>query len=64
MNKRLARKVAEFRAGLIIESALANGWAPEDLEEHHGAGGLEMIQDALAELAGELRDAGETGRND
>lgn len=28
MDRRKARRIAKFRAGLIIESALANGWQP------------------------------------
>lgn len=54
MDKREARRVAKFRAGLILESVLAQGWAPEDLAERYGEDGLAKIQDELTEFAERL----------
>lgn len=58
MNKREARRVAKFRAGLIIESALAQGWDPQDLVDKYGEDGLEMIRDELTDFAERLSSGG------
>ena len=58
VNKREARRVAKFRAGLILKAVLAQGWAPEDLEERYGADGLAKIQDELTEFAERLVNGG------
>lgn len=54
MNRREARRVAKFRAGIIIEAVLAQGWDPQDLADKYGEDGLEMIRDELTEFAERL----------
>lgn len=50
--------MAKFRAGLIIESALAQGWDPQDLVDKYGEDGLEMIRDELTDFAERLSSGG------
>lgn len=54
MDKCEARRVAKFRAGLILESVLANGWDPQDLADRYGEDGLEKIRDELTDFAERL----------
>lgn len=58
MNKREARRVAKFRAGLILRSALAQDWDPQDLVDEYGEDGLEMIRDELTDFAERLTNGG------
>lgn len=58
MNKREARRIAKFRAGLILESVLANGWDPQDLADKYGEDGLEKIRTELTEFAERLSNGG------
>lgn len=52
------KRVANFRAGLILESVLSGGWWPEDLEKRYGSDGLEKIADAMHTVAEELARKG------
>jgi hypothetical protein len=58
VNKREARRVAKFRAGLILESVLSQGWDPQDLADKYGEDGLEMIRDELTDFAERLTNGG------
>lgn len=51
-----ARRVAKVRAGLILESALANGWGldPEHEEQFGGKEGADLVRAAMTELAEKL----------
>jgi hypothetical protein len=53
MDGRQAKREAKFRAGLILESALASGWQ-ESIEDRYGARDAERIADELQNLATRL----------
>lgn len=59
LRTREARRIARWRAGLIIESVLAAGWSPDDLEERFGEEGIEMISVQLSGIAEWLRETGD-----
>jgi hypothetical protein len=52
------KRVASFRAGLIIESIIQGGWWPEDLEREYGADGLQAIADEISKIAEQLTEKG------
>lgn len=59
LTKRQARRIARYWAGLIVDSALSDGWGPEPLEERYGKEGLDMIQNELVDVARMIRDGGD-----
>lgn len=54
MNKRDIRRTAKFCAGLILQSALANGWHPDDLVKDHGDAVVDAIAEEISEIAHKL----------
>ena len=54
MNQRDRKKLAKFRAGLIIESVLAAEWRPEDLVEKYGEEEVEKIASEMSEIADKM----------
>lgn len=56
--QRRARRIARFRAGLILDAALSDGWAPDDLVKRYGPDGMEEIRGQLGFLAEWLRETG------
>jgi hypothetical protein len=56
--KRVFRRIARYRAGLILESVLNEGWEPEDLIKKYGPKGAERIKDDLFSVACWLIDTG------
>jgi hypothetical protein len=59
INKRKAKQVARYRAGLIIESVLNEGWNPDDLQRRYGDEGMELIKEHMSFLASWLTDTGQ-----
>jgi hypothetical protein len=61
MDGRQAKRVAKFRAGLILESVMQAGWAmDEDVIEKYGEDAAELIADEIMMIAGRLiRDSGQ-----
>jgi hypothetical protein len=59
VTKRQAQRIARWRAGLIVESALSAGWFPEDLVERYGEEGVAMISDEMADVARRIRASGD-----
>lgn len=59
ITKRRARRVARYRAGLILEAALTEGWHPDDLVRKFGDQGVQEIADGVEFLAAWLIDTGE-----
>ena len=57
INKRKARQVARYRAGLIIESVLQD-YRPDDLIAKYGEEGLKEIVSGLEFLSSWLIDTG------
>lgn len=58
MNKRELRREANFRAGLILEAALSNGWNPDDLVKEHGQDAVYAMADEILDIAKSLRNRG------
>lgn len=54
MTKPETKKYAAFRAGLILESILAAGWWPEEVEREHGAETVQALCDEVGEIAAQL----------
>lgn len=59
LRKRQARRIARYRAGLILDSVLAAGWSPADLEKRFGEEGTEMISTQLYDIAQWLTATGD-----
>lgn len=55
MNQRERRKLAKFRAGLILESVLGD-WEPEPLIEKYGADEVDAIRAEMFKIAQRLID--------
>lgn len=53
-----ARRVASFRAGLILDSVLGDGWWPEELEREYGADGVEKIAGEISKISRGLVEKG------
>jgi hypothetical protein len=53
MDGRQAKREAKFRAGLILEAALNNGWQ-EEVEHQYGEKDAERIADEIQNLADRL----------
>lgn len=58
MDKREIRREANFRAGLILEAALSNGWNPDDLVERYGPDAVDAIAEQITDIARMLRNRG------
>lgn len=58
MNKREIRREANFRAGLILDSALSQGWNPDDLVERYGQDVVDAMADEIMDIARSLRNRG------
>jgi len=58
IRQREARRIARYRAGLILESVISNGWSPEDLVKRYGEQGLQEIVNGLEYVAAYLIDTG------
>lgn len=56
MDRREIRREANFRAGLILDAVLSQGWNPDDLVEKYG-------QEAVDAMAGEILDIARMLRN-
>ena len=61
MNKREVKRMAKFRAGLILESMLG-GWSPEDLVDRYGQETADAICAEMYVIAERLTDQGGVGR--
>ena len=51
LGQRRARRIARYRAGLILESVINEGWAPPDLVKRYGPEGMDTITQALGYYA-------------
>lgn len=58
ITKRRARRIARYRIGLIIESILSEGWAPDELRRRYTMEGVDTIRDEMADLAKWLESTG------
>ncbi|MFH8805193.1 hypothetical protein ACH4F6_37585 [Streptomyces sp. NPDC017936] len=59
MNRREARREANFRAGLILESVLAAGWSSDpDVVERYGQDVADVIAEEMESIAQSLRNRG------
>lgn len=58
MNKREIRREANFRAGLILEAVLSQGWDPDDLVERYGQDAVDAMADEILDIARMLRNRG------
>lgn len=54
MNQRERRRLARFRAGLILETVVENGWLPPDLVEKYGEDEVHMIATEISDIATKL----------
>lgn len=54
MNQRERKRLAKYRAGLILESALSDGWFPEDLVTKYGEEEVQKICTEISEIADKL----------
>lgn len=57
-DKRQARIHAKFRAGLILDSVLAQGWGPEDLVEKCGQGYVDFLAEEISKISQRLIRSG------
>lgn len=48
------RSLARFRAGLILQSVLFNGWHPEDMADRYGDGAVDRIAAEIDKIARRL----------
>jgi hypothetical protein len=53
MNQRERRRLAKFRAALILQSMM-NGWHPEDLIEKYGQQEVDLVADEINSIAQKL----------
>lgn len=51
MNQREINRYAKWRAGLILQSVLADGWHPQDLVDQHGDETTDRINEAVYRLS-------------
>lgn len=58
LRARQARRIARYRAGLIVIAALSEGWNPPDLIKRYGQEGMDEIVDQLGEIAEWLLSTG------
>lgn len=58
ITKRAVKQVARYRAGLILESVINEGWEPPDLIKRHGEDGVEEIRKRIMFLATWFIDTG------
>lgn len=58
LTKRRARRIARYRAGLILESVLSGGWSPPDLVRRYGQDGVNEIREGLDYYAAWLAATG------
>lgn len=58
MNQREIRREANFRAGLILDAALSQGWNPDDLVEKYGQDVVYAMADEIMDIARSLRNRG------
>lgn len=58
LTKREAKRIARYEAGLIIDAAVSDGWRPDYLIGKFSEEGVDMIADALLDVALWLRDTG------
>lgn len=56
---RMAPRIARYYAGRILADAVEAGWAPPDVVAAYGPGGLQMVSQALGELAWRLESTGD-----
>lgn len=61
MNRREVKRVAKFRAGLILESMI-NGWSPEDLVDRYGQETVDAVSEEMSVIAERLIEQGGGGR--
>jgi hypothetical protein len=50
--QRQARRIAKYRAGLVLESVINEGWCPPDLVKRYGEDGMAEITRAMEYYAG------------
>lgn len=55
MNQQERRKLAKFRAGLILQSVLGD-WEPEDLIEKYGRDEVDKVSEEIHTIAQRLID--------
>lgn len=48
------KKLAAFRAGLILESVVNGGWWPEELEQRYGRDTLQLLTEDIGDIAARL----------
>lgn len=59
MNRRYAKKVAQWWAGAIVDAVLSDGFTPDILRQEYTADERKVIRQELALLAQKLIDKGE-----
>lgn len=60
ITKKRARRVARYLAGVMIITAVKEGYLPEDLRERFDQEGADMIRENVIEYGTWLMDTGET----
>lgn len=60
MNRREARQYAKYRAGMILDSVLADGWFPDDLVRELGPETVDLIREEITVISQSLMESGRT----
>lgn len=54
MNQQERRRLARFRAGLILEAALNEGWRPPDLVTKYGEEEVDKLSEEILSISTRL----------
>lgn len=54
MNARERKRLAKYRAGLILDSVLSEGWCPDDLACRYGEDEVARIAEEISTIAERL----------